>query len=213
MKASSLLFKRRISILGLCLFLIVASAKTSYKIFRWSIKSVWNTGKWIKNYFHFINAGYSYKDVYDLINSMTGREFEKFCYYLFKESGLKCKLTQASCDGGKDLILYDEYNGETYVECKRWSGDGEFKVGRPELQKLTGAAIADNVLNMLFITTGKYTNEAYEYANKMDNLELWDMKDIMKLVYKIPQERIPHILVRSLDYSNTKIIRLKPCVK
>lgn len=212
MKASSLLFKRKISILGICLFIVYGTCKTSYRAFKWSIRTVYKTGKWIRNYIHFLNAGYSYSDVYHLINNMTGREFEKFIYYLFRELDFKVKLTQTSSDGGKDLILFDKDNGYTYVECKRWKEDG-FQVGRPELQKLVGAAVADNIENMLFITTGKYSDPAYEYADTMNNLNLWNMKDIMRIVYRIEQKRIPYILIRSLDYNNTKIIRLKPCVK
>ena len=213
MKTSSLLFKRRISILGLCLFIIVTTIKTLFNLFKWSINTIIKTIKWIKNYFHFVKSGYSYSDVYDLINNMTGREFEKFILYLFKELGYKCKLTKATNDGGKDLILYNENEGNTYIECKRWDMNGDFKIGRPEIQKLIGAADGDCIPNALFITTGKYTKEAYEYANKIDNLELWDISNIMKMICKVNQKQIPKILIKSLNNTNTRIIRLKPCTK
>lgn len=209
MKLSNLLFKRKISILGVFLFVSAMLIKISYKFMKTIIKIIIRTLRWLCNYIHFIKSNYSYNDIYHLINSFSGREFEKFIYYSFKELGYKVKLTQSTNDGGKDLILYDKKLKCAYVECKRWNYEGSFKVGRPELQKLVGSAIGDNIDNMLFITTGQYSNEAYDYSAKIEGLILWDIKDIMKLVYKVDQKKIPKILMKSLNYTNTKITRLK----
>lgn len=209
MKASSLLFRKRISILGIVLFLIVGSINLLIYLVKNSIKILINCLKWLKNYINFRKSGYSHAELYSIINSLTGREFEKLIYYIFKELGYKITLTSESCDGGKDLIIENE-EGLTYIECKRWSSK-DFKVGRPEVQKLVGASVADNVNNMLFITTSNYTNEAKEYAKKFDNLELWDMQDLMLQILKLNLKCIPKILCKTLNNSNVKVLRLKPC--
>lgn len=210
MKLRRLIYKRKISILGLLMFVIIGTITLIFKIIKFTITKLYKSFIWFKHYIQFVKSGYCYSDIYNLIDNLSGREFEVFMYLVFKELGYKVKLTQATSDGGKDIILRDIDDEIIYVECKRWSDN--FKVGRPEIQKLVGSSIGDSVDNMLFVTTGQYTNEAYEYAFKIDNLELWDMNDIMKKVVKINQKRIPYILTKTLG-TNTKIVRLKPSVR
>ena len=151
---------------------------------------LYNIGKYIYNILYYKRHGFTYLQLYKEINRMSGREFEIFMYHLFKTNNIPTKLTQASCDGGKDLIC--KIDGEkTYIELKRWNGS--FKVDRPTVQKLIGACIGDNISKAIFITTGQYTNEAIEYAKKIPYPILWDMGDIMKLCHKVPN-KIPSIL-------------------
>jgi hypothetical protein len=206
MKYTKLLYKRKISYIGTLIFLAIFTTKTIYKIFKWiTIKTIEIT-KWFIRYIRFIKKGYSYSDIYKLIMNMSGREFEIFMAELFKIIGYKVKLTQETKDGGKDLILYSD-KGCTYVELKRW--DTKNEIGRVLLQKLVGSAVADNVNNMIFITTSGYNKNAYEYAKKLNNLELWDIIDIMKMVVKIEQKQLPLILAKTFK-TDYKIIRLNP---
>lgn len=155
--------------------------------------------KWIKNYIHYRKINLSHLQIQKMICRMSGRQFEVFMYQLFKANSYNCKLTEQSADGGKDLILYDRNYGKTYVEIKRFLGS--WKVDRPMVQKLVGAAVGDGVKNTLFINTGVYTNEAIEYAQKVD-MELWDMEDIMKLVYKTPVSKLPFIMAMTFSEKN-----------
>jgi restriction system protein len=143
---------------------------------------------------------------------MTGREFEIFMYLLFKELGYKTKLTEVTGDGGKDIILKDKFGDYIYVECKRWGNS--WKVGRPELQKLVGAAYGDCINKMIFVTTGEYSNDAIKYSYKIENMKLWDMSNIMRNVLKINKKKIPYILNRVLLIEDNKninnIIKLNP---
>jgi restriction endonuclease Mrr len=141
---------------------------------------------------------------------MSGREFEVFICELFKATGKykKVVLTQESNDGGKDIILTDKSGRITYVETKRWNE--KFECGRVLLQKLAGSAYGDRVDKMIFITTSGYNKNAIEYAKKLDNLELWDMSNIMKLVTIVEQEKLSNILVKSLGV-NSKVVNLQPC--
>lgn len=202
-----LIYKRKLSITGIMLFMVISSVRTSYKITKWTIIKLIQLTKWLIRYYQFAKSGYSYSDIYKLIMNMSGREFEIFMAELFKRIGYQVKLTQESNDGGKDIILYSKTLGYTYVETKRWNK--KYEVGRVILQKLVGSAAADNVNNMIFITTSGYNKNAYEYAKKLNNLQLWDMTDIMKLVTKVDQKQLPMILTKSLGI-DSKIVRLNP---
>jgi len=161
--------------------------------------------KYIKNHNHFKNIDYTYPQIQKLVNSMTGRQFEIFCCELFKSLGFKAKTTVATCDGGKDIILFDN-NKKIYVECKRWSGS--WQIGRPEIQKLVGSAVGDKAHGMIFITTGKYNSNAIEYAKKIENIQLLDMIDIMSMINKIDVKDIPHIMERSFAPSDNDTINM-----
>lgn len=118
------------------------------------------------------------------IRDMNPRDFEVFIANIFSDNGYSTKVTQYTGDGGKDIII--KKNGITYyVECKHW----ESAVGRPELQKLVGAAVGSNVSDLIFISTGGFNVNAINYANSLNSngnvhLDLWTMEDILKIANK-----------------------------
>lgn len=175
--------------------LILSIISFIFAIILLSFQLIRNSYKWVKNYIHFRKIHMNYLQIQQFITHLTGRQFEVLMYLLFKANGQKVKLTQASADGGKDLIIYDKRKGTTYVELKQWSKN--WKVGRPELQKLVGTSVGDRVKNNLFITTGLYSNEAIEYAKKLNNLNLWDMIDIMDLINKTDVKKLPYIFTKT----------------
>lgn len=125
------------------------------------------------------------------IRDMNPRDFEVFIANIFSDNGYSTKVTQYTSDGGKDIII--KKNGITYyVECKHW----ESAVGRPELQKLVGAAVGNAVSDLIFISTGGFNVNARNYAKDVNakgnlHLDLWTMEDILKIANK--KMRIEHI--------------------
>ena len=115
------------------------------------------------------------------IRDMNPRDFEVFIANIFSDNGYSTKVTQYTSDGGKDIII--KKNGITYyVECKHW----ESAVGRPELQKLVGAAVGNAVSDLIFISTGGFNVNARNYAKDVNakgniHLDLWTMEDILKI--------------------------------
>ena len=115
------------------------------------------------------------------IRNMNPRDFEVFIANIFSDNGYSAKVTQYTGDGGKDIVI--NKNGITcYVECKHW----ENAVGRPELQKLVGAAVGNAVSELIFISTGGFNVNAINYANSVNSngnvhLDLWTMDDILKI--------------------------------
>lgn len=69
-------------------------------------------------------------------------------------------------DEGIDGVIREDKLGFSliYIQAKRW--DCDKTVGRPELQKFVGALAGQGASKGLFITTAKFTKEAYQYAEK-----------------------------------------------
>lgn len=100
---------------------------------------------------------------------MSPRDFEYYvAAFLQLTRKFKTEVTQATKDGGKDIICYD---GKTpiYVEVKHWTG----KVGRPVIQKLEGAMSGDKINQGYCVTSSFFTKDAIEYAEKT-NITLID---------------------------------------
>jgi len=71
-----------------------------------------------------------------------------------------------SGDEGIDGIIKEDRLGldVIYLQAKRWDGT----VGRPEIQKFVGALHGKRAKKGVFITTGKFSNEAVDYVATID---------------------------------------------
>jgi len=71
-----------------------------------------------------------------------------------------------SGDEGIDGIIKEDKLGldVIYLQAKRWEGT----VGRPEVQKFVGALHGKRAKKGVFITTGKFSEEAYDYVKSID---------------------------------------------
>lgn len=134
------------------------------------------------------------KMIINRIHHMDGRQFEEFCGFVFEKNGMKCEITPATRDGGKDLIL----NGNTYVECKCYSKGN--LCSTPMINKLLGACVSDGIQNGIFITTSGYSKDCYdmlERVNKNISLKLWNIYDLTDLCMGLDKEAV----LRELGYS------------
>ena len=118
---------------------------------------------------------------------MNWREFEIFIAKILNEYDYVTRVTPAQSDGGKDIIAT---RGKImfYIECKHWKRQS---IGREVLQKLVGAAAANRVREIIFITTSSYTDTAVQYKYELNNagafhLQLWSMRDILSLANHTP---------------------------
>ncbi|MFD4706100.1 restriction endonuclease [Gottfriedia sp. NPDC058432] len=109
---------------------------------------------------------------------MNHRDFEYYvAAFLQITRDFKTQVTQASKDGGKDIIAYDGKE-KIYIEVKHWQG----KVGRPAIQKLEGAMSADRIKRGYFITSSGFTKDALAYANKT-NITLIDGNELIRQMH------------------------------
>ena len=95
------------------------------------------------------------------LTSLTPQQFEDTIAELFRDLGYSVQQTPYSNDFGRDAIATKD--GKKYlIECKRY--DQSRSVGRPELQKFHSAIIDDKADSGLFVTTAKFTDTAYRFA-------------------------------------------------
>lgn len=70
-------------------------------------------------------------------------------------------------DEGLDGIIKEDMLGldAIYLQAKRWEGT----VGRPEIQKFVGALSGKKAKKGVFITTGKFSDDAKSYPDRIDH--------------------------------------------
>lgn len=76
------------------------------------------------------------------------------------------KVIGRSGDAGVDGLINEDRLGldVIYIQAKRW----ETPVGRPEIQKFTGALEGFRAKKGIFITSSSFTNDAKEYVERID---------------------------------------------
>lgn len=116
-----------------------------------------------------------------LKNNQTPFQFEHFIAHLLKCMGYHSRVTQASGDGGIDIIAHrDELGFEPpiiKVQCKQILST----IGRPDVQQLHGAI--ENGEHGLFVTLGTFSNDARTFERTKPNLRLIDGGDLVELIY------------------------------
>lgn len=137
----------------------------------------------------------------------TPYEFELWCGDLMKKLGYRVINTPQTKDEGKDVVVIKD-GVKTYIECKQFD---DSLVGRPLLQKLVGAAYADNVESVLFITTSLFTQDACNWMCKINmntkmNFEIWDCDDLLKMANKAFANNYKE------DFDDTMVLDLS-CIK
>lgn len=116
-----------------------------------------------------------------LKSKLTPYEFEHFTAHLLTCMGYHARATQASSDGGIDVIAHkDELGFEPpiiKVQCKQTLD----QVGRPAVQQLHGAIEMGE--HGLFITLGGFSSDARVFERSKPNLRLIDGEDLVRLIY------------------------------
>jgi HJR/Mrr/RecB family endonuclease len=104
--------------------------------------------------------------------SITPREFEEIVAEVFLQKGFEVTLTQATRDGGRDIIALHETMGirsKLLIECKRYAP--ERKVGIAVVQRLYGVKVAEGATKALVATTSSFSKDARVFAQQ----RLWEL--------------------------------------
>lgn len=116
-----------------------------------------------------------------LKGAQTSYQFEHFVAHLLKCMGYFARVTQASGDGGVDIIAHrDELGFEPpiiKVQCKQIVST----IGRPDVQQLHGAIEAGE--HGLFVTLGSFSSDAKAFERTKPNLRLIDGPALIELIY------------------------------
>ena len=119
-----------------------------------------------------------------LMTQLEGLEFEHFVAHLLVAMGYRTRVTQASGDGGYDIVAHRDPLGLEppiiKVQCKRTTST----MGGPDIQKLTGTlAPGGNELG-LFVTLGAYSKDAQSIARMRQDLRLINGSELVDLVLR-----------------------------
>jgi restriction system protein len=99
------------------------------------------------------------RTVDDLLR-MRSMHFEHLCRMLFESLGYNVTVTEATDDGGIDLI--GSKDGKTVVaQCKRFSRKS---IDEPAVEQLYGSATHEHADRTFILTTSRFTSPAREFA-------------------------------------------------
>lgn len=126
-----------------------------------------------------------------LMEELSGYEFEHFTAELLRAMGYETRVTQASGDGGIDVIAHRDPLGLeppiVKVQCKRTLSTQ----GGPSVQQLTGAlAPGGNELG-LFVTLGGFSADARHIERTRQDIRLLSGPDVVELVFEHYQRLSP----------------------
>ena len=107
------------------------------------------------------------------IMGCSSRFFERLVVELLVKMGYGGSRKDAgeaigrSGDEGIDGIIKEDRLGldTIYIQAKRWQGT----IGRPEIQRFTGALMGQRARKGIFITTSDFSREAREYVSHIDS--------------------------------------------
>jgi restriction system protein len=88
-------------------------------------------------------------------------EFELLVGEIYRRRGFRSEFSAGTgADGGIDLVLR---RGEerVLVQCKSWNA---WKVGPKEIREFFGVLVSDGATRGIFVTTGRFTRDATEFA-------------------------------------------------
>jgi len=124
-----------------------------------------------------------------VLDDLSGFEFEDVMEDVFRNLGFEnVRQAERTADEGRDVIMEEVVDGTRraiIVECKHTG-----TVGRPVVQKLHSAIATfdfDGPKRGMVVTTGRFTNPAQEYANRLQQnddphpIELLDGKDLREI--------------------------------
>jgi restriction system protein len=105
-------------------------------------------------------------------------------------------------DEGIDGIINEDKLGLDliYLQAKKWKE--ETTIGRPEIQKFVGALHGQRAKKGVFITTSKFSDNAYEYVKNIEpKVILIDGKMLTKLMieYNVGTTTIESYHVKKID--------------
>jgi restriction system protein len=111
---------------------------------------------------------------------LTPFEFENLINNLFGRIGFDAKSTQASRDGGVDVVAFDArpiLGGKVVIQAKRYKN----VVGVSAVRDLYGTMINEGANKGILVTTSHYGKDAYEFA-KDKPIELIDGGGLLYLL-------------------------------
>jgi restriction system protein len=113
----------------------------------------------------------------ELLKRLEWRRFEELCTAYFQALGFRTDLAYSGAGGGVDINLYAEgsESASIVVQCKPWNA---YRVGIKPVRELRGAMTSGNIGEGVLVTSGKFTQEARDFAGK-EKISLVDGAELL----------------------------------
>ncbi|WP_325628915.1 restriction endonuclease [Bradyrhizobium sp.] len=115
-----------------------------------------------------------------LKSGLSFRQFEFFIAHLLECMGYHCRVTQATGDGGVDVVAHKDelgFHDVVKVQCKQTLNT----IGQPQVAQLYGHVQDDE--HGLFVTLGAFSTPAIEFERANQNLRLIGGEELIKLIF------------------------------
>jgi restriction system protein len=140
-----------------------------------------------------VAAAYAEEEVEDYVlkrlkTGLTFRQFEFFVAHLLERMGYYCRVTQATSDGGVDILAHKDelgFQDVVKVQCKQTHNT----IGQPQVAQLYGH-VQENE-HALFVTLGTYSTPAFEFERANQNLRLINGDELIRLIFDHYEEFEP----------------------
>jgi len=124
----------------------------------------------------------------ELLKQLEWRRFEQVCAAYFEALGFRADLAGSRADGG-GITLYAQgaESASVIVQCRPWSA---YRIGIKPVRALRGVMTSGNVAEGMLMTSGKFTQEARDFAGK-EHISLIDGPDLIaKIAALVPEKAL-----------------------
>lgn len=105
---------------------------------------------------------------------------------VLQDEGFETELTQATRDGGRDIVATKYEMGKPivfYIECKRYGRRNS--VGVSIVRSLYGVQTSDQINKSILVTTGHVTRGARRFVEKQNTMmSILDVNEIHHLIQR-----------------------------
>ena len=125
----------------------------------------------------------------ELLKRLEWRRFEEMCAAYFEALGFATRITPSRVGGGVDIALCAEgsTSASILVQCKPWDA---YRVGIKALRELRAAMTAAGIGEGVLATSGRFTQEAVDFAAK-EHIDLIDGTSLLaKLGDLLPEKSL-----------------------
>ena len=128
----------------------------------------------------------------ELIQSIEWKRFEDLCQKFYEAKGIRSECTPLGPDGGIDIRLFQDDSGlaTAIVQCKAW---GDSYVGVKPIRELLGVMVHQKVGKAFFMTSGKYSDDAREFAAP-NKITLLDGALLLAMFKRLPNDECQKLL-------------------
>jgi restriction system protein len=121
----------------------------------------------------------------ELLKRLEWRRFEELCAGYFEALGFRADLAHSGAGADIDLYVEGYDRAKVVVQCKPWSA---YRIGIKPVRELRGAMTSANITEGVLVTSGKFTQEAREFAGK-EKISLVDGAELVRNITALDSEK------------------------